>query len=118
MARKVDWYYHRSGCNTCKKMNALLEQLGIEAKEIVSTGKTKLGPDDALELIGQVNQLIVTRGTKVFEFNLKKDKPSDEEILSFLIGRSGTLRAPAIRAGKTLLVGFQAERFEEFLAGK
>lgn len=41
--------------------------------------------------------------------------PSDEEILGLILGRSKTLRAPTLRRGKTLLVGFNADSYSETL---
>jgi len=54
---------------------------------------------------------VVARGKKVLTFQMKKDAPSDEELLKVLLGRSGTLRAPTLRKGKTLLVGFNDEAY-------
>ena len=53
------------------------------------------------------------KGKKVVRFDMKKDPPSDDELLEHLLGRSGTLRAPTIRAGKKLLVGYNADLFAD-----
>lgn len=34
-----------------------------------------------------------------------------------ILGRSGTLRAPAIRTGDTFIVGFHAEGYAELFGG-
>jgi len=70
----------------------------------------------ALGLLDGVARLRVAKGKKVEDFDLKKDRPSDEELLSLLLGRSGKLRAPTIRTGSTLLVGFHLGMFEEELS--
>jgi hypothetical protein len=44
---------------------------------------------------------------------MKKDPPERAELLKLVMGPSGNLRAPAIRAGKTLLVGFSDEAYTE-----
>ncbi|MCP4292421.1 MAG: hypothetical protein GY780_11385 [bacterium] len=44
-----------------------------------------------------------------------KDKPSEEEMLKVMLGTTGNLRAPTIQRGKTLLVGFNADKFDEIL---
>lgn len=44
---------------------------------------------------------------------MKKAPPTDDELLEHLLGRSGTLRAPTIRTGKRLLVGFNADLFTD-----
>lgn len=43
----------------------------------------------------------------------QEDDMSDDTLAGLILGRSGTLRAPAIQAGSTLLVGFHAEGYEE-----
>ena len=58
---------------------------------------------------------MVARGKKVLTFNMKTDAPNDEELLRLMLGRSGTLRAPTLRRGKTLLVGFNADAYSETL---
>ncbi len=41
------------------------------------------------------------------------DTPDDEAIAKVILGRSGTLRAPAIRIGDDFLVGFHQEAYTE-----
>jgi arsenate reductase-like glutaredoxin family protein len=60
---------------------------------------------------------VVARGKKVLSFDMEKAAPDDEALLSHLLGPSGNLRAPTIRKGKTLLVGFSDEAYQRFLAG-
>lgn len=55
------------------------------------------------------------KGKKINEFDLKKDKPSEEELLKLMLGTTGNLRAPTVQRGKTLLVGFNAEQYENIL---
>lgn len=59
--------------------------------------------------------MYVAKGKKLIHWNMKQDAPSDEELLAALIGPSGNLRAPTMRLGKTLLVGFHAEEFPALL---
>ncbi|UCE58999.1 MAG: hypothetical protein JSU63_16340 [Phycisphaerales bacterium] len=40
---------------------------------------------------------------------MRKDRPDNETLLSHMLGTTGNLRAPTIRSGKTLLVGFNEE---------
>ena len=62
-----------------------------------------------------MDELYVTKGKRILHFDLKGDRPEDEEILGLVMGRSGKLRAPAIRTGKTLLVGYTPELLESQL---
>jgi arsenate reductase-like glutaredoxin family protein len=66
-----------------------------------------------LALVKKVNEVYAAKGKKVVHFNLKKDKPSDDELAKVLLGPTGNLRAPAIRKGKTLVVGFDEETYAQ-----
>lgn len=43
---------------------------------------------------------------------MKSEAPDDDELLKLMLGRSGTLRAPTLRRGKTLLVGFNEDAYD------
>jgi len=53
------------------------------------------------------------RGNKTVHYDLKKEKPSKEEIAEFFLGRTGNFRAPALRSGRTLVVGFNEEIYRK-----
>ena len=44
-----------------------------------------------------------------------KDAPDDETLVGYLLGPSGNLRAPTIRKGKTLFVGFSEDAYKGLL---
>ena len=67
----------------------------------------------ALELLEGVRTLKVAKGRKILTFDLENDRPGDEEILAEILGRSGTLRAPALRAGDTFMVGYNDDILAE-----
>lgn len=58
---------------------------------------------------------MVARGKKVLTFKMKTEAPEDDELLKVMLGRSGTLRAPTLKRGKTLLVGFSDDAYSETL---
>lgn len=66
-------------------------------------------------MLKEVDQIYSTRGKTVVHLNLKKDKPAKETILAAIIGPSGNLRAPAVRRGRTLMVGFEEGMYENIL---
>jgi arsenate reductase-like glutaredoxin family protein len=66
----------------------------------------------ALTLLEGVARLHVAKGSKVLHFDLARDRLSDADLLGMLLGRSGRLRAPTIRTGATLLVGYNSELLE------
>ena len=59
----------------------------------------------------KVNEVCAAKGKKFVHFNFNKDKPSDAELAKVLLGPTGSLRAPAIRKGKSLVVGFDEETY-------
>ena len=77
--------------------------------------KERLGADAALKLTQDVSEIIAAKGKKVVRFHLAKDKPSRDDLLAVLLGPSGNLRAPTLRKGKKLLVGFDAGAYSEVL---
>lgn len=115
MPRAIDWLYFRPSCVTCKRANGYLGDAGAAVKETVSANKTKLGSRDALELLDGIDKLVAMKGTRINIFDLKKDRPEDSELLAHLMGPTGNLRAPTARVGRTLLVGFNPEGYEEYV---
>lgn len=57
----------------------------------------------------------VAKGKKVLTFEPKKSSFDQEAFQKATIGPSGNLRAPAIRAGKTWLVGFSEDAYAQTL---
>ena len=58
----------------------------------------------------------MARGKQTITLDLKKDAPTPVELAKLVLGPSGNLRAPAIRTGKTWLVGFNEEAYAERFA--
>lgn len=79
----------------------------------VSANNTKLGAEDALRLAREVSTIMVAKGKKIATFDMKRDPPDDGVLLAALLGPTGNLRAPTIRRGTTLLVGFDEEMYRK-----
>lgn len=60
-------------------------------------------------------EIWAAKGKKIVHYNLKKDEPSDEDLVKIMIGPSGNLRAPTFRRGKKIFVGFHDEELNTFL---
>jgi arsenate reductase-like glutaredoxin family protein len=58
-----------------------------------------------------VGTLIAARGKAVAVFDLASDRPADDELLAHLIGPTGNLRAPTMRVGAAMVVGFNPEAY-------
>ena len=100
---------------TCGKTQEFLAKKGITAKTQVDARKNRIGPDDVIRLTQEVSDIIAAKGKKVVRYNLAKDKPSRADLLAIMIGPSGNLRAPALRKGKKLLIGFDTDAYTEIL---
>ncbi len=70
---------------------------------------------EALTLLDGVTDLYVAKGKKTLHLNLDAQRPSDDELLGLLLGRSGKLRAPALRTGSRLIIGYNADILTEQL---
>ena len=96
---------------TCKKAQGYLAANTIAVSRLQDAGKEKQGPKEALALARSAGKVVVARGKKIVTFEMKKAPPDDDTLLAHLLGPSGNLRAPAVRKGKTLLVGFSDELY-------
>ncbi len=94
---------------SCTRASRFLDASGITVKEIVPASR-KLARKEAEGLARAATRILVTKGKQVSEF--AGGKP-DEKLLQAMLGPTGNLRAPTLRKGKTLVVGFHPEVFEE-----
>lgn len=78
-------------------------------KELVRADKAPIEGDAALALVRTAKKLIVAKGKKTVTLDLAKDAPGDDELRALVIGPTGRLRAPTIRVGTTIIVGFTPE---------
>jgi len=69
-----------------------------------------------LALARQADELYATKGRQVVHLALKKDKPDEATLLDLLLGPTGNLRAPVLRRGRTLIVGFDEATYKRLLA--
>lgn len=57
----------------------------------------------------------MAKGRKVVTFDMRKAPPDDDTLAAHLLGPTGNLRAPTIRTGRALLVGFNEEAYREVI---
>ncbi len=81
--------------------------------EEVDAKKQRFGAEEALALLPGMTKMLVAKGKKVTEVDLKKDRPEDEALAKLMLGPTGNLRAPTIKVGKTVLIGFNAETYAD-----
>jgi hypothetical protein len=86
----------------------------LEDSKIKIADKTpaskKLQASDSRVLLESASRLIALKGKKVSEFSLVDSVP--KEALAAMLGPTGNMRAPTLRIGKTLVVGFNEEIFQ------
>ncbi len=85
----------------------------IEPAETVSASK-KLSRKDAEEIAKGASRVIVAKGKQVEEFETAGK--ASKAVIEAMLGPTGNLRAPALRLGRTLVVGFSEETWSELFA--
>ncbi|MCF8055533.1 MAG: hypothetical protein K9K37_02720 [Desulfocapsa sp.] len=69
--------------------------------------------DGAWELFEGADSIYVGRGKKTVLFT--SDAKTKDEILKVSLGRTGNLRAPTLRVGKRIYVGYNEEMYREII---
>lgn len=87
----------------------MLDANGVSVAEERNSRKEPLDDEGARALLGEVSSLWVAKGRKIRELEAK-DAGLDD-----LKGPTGNYRAPIVRAGDRLLVGFHAESLERLV---
>lgn len=81
--------------------------------EIVDARKQVIKEEGAWDILSKAEVLYVGRGKKTVEFT--PDAQSKDDILKVSLGRTGNLRAPTLRVGKQVYVGYNEEMYKELL---
>lgn len=80
---------------------------------VIDASKDRRGRDEALKLARSAERVVAARGKKVVVFDMVNDPPDDDTLAAHLLGPSGNLKAPTLRIGETLLVGFGEEAYRQ-----
>jgi hypothetical protein len=101
---------------SCTKSREFLESGGWTVSgTVVDASKERKGRDEALALARTAEQVVVARGKNVVVFDMKKAPPDEDALAAALLGPTGNLKAPTLRQGNTLLVGFGPAAYERVL---
>jgi arsenate reductase-like glutaredoxin family protein len=57
------------------------------------------------------HRLMAAKGKKVTTINLQSAPPADDVLAGLMLGPTGNLRAPIMRVGQTILVGYNDQAF-------
>jgi len=93
-----------------------LTEAGVETADEINAKKTTLGHQEALELARRVDRIFAAKGSRVVHVNLHQERPDEAALASLLLGPTGNLRAPTLRIGRTLVVGFHPEMYQQAFA--
>jgi hypothetical protein len=88
----------------------------VTIADTVNAKQQRLGQRDALALLAGMDHLWSMKGKKVVHVDLRQGKPAQADLLALLLGPTGNLRAPSIRKGRTLIVGFDEATFRRLFA--
>ena len=97
---------------SCTRAQEFLGPRSIPQPEHILANKVKIHRDEALSHAREARHVWVSKGKKLIKFDLDTGA-TDDELAKFILGRSGTLRAPAFRVGDVFVVGFHADGYAE-----
>jgi hypothetical protein len=102
----------------CKKAQGFLEANDWAVSgTVVDASKDRRGREEALKLARSAATVIVARGKKVVIFDMQQSPPDDDTLAAYILGPTGNLKAPTLRIGDSLLVGFGEEAYRRALGG-
>jgi len=76
----------------------------------------RLKQKEGLAMLTEVDEIYSAKGKRVTHVDLRKEQPGNEALLSLLLGPTGNLRAPTLRVGRTLLVGFDRTTYDKMFS--
>lgn len=112
---KIDWYYHRVGCTACRKAQEYLADFELDVRERVDARRTRIGPSALSKVVDGARTVLVSNGRSVARYDLKGGSRGSSEMYARMVGPTGNLRAPTLRRGGLVVVGYHAESMREFV---
>lgn len=94
---------------SCERTRVVLEKKKVEIAEERPARKQPLTDKEAKALLASVTKVIVAKG------KASREIAAADATLDDLRGNTGNFRAPMIRKGKTLLVGFHPTTLESLI---
>lgn len=92
-----------------------MSEKDIELAATVNAAKETISGEDVWNCVSQAKRIVVAQNKKIMEFDPKKD--GREDIVAAVAGRTGNLRAPTLKIGSTMYVGFNEELYEKIVSG-
>lgn len=101
---------------TCAKTQGFLAKHKVTVAQQADAKKATIRGAAALDVLDDVDELYVAKGKKIEHVDLRKAKPDRATLLGLLLGPTGNLRAPTLRTGRTLIVGFEGQTYKKLLS--
>lgn len=61
----------------------------------------------------EAHRLVAAKGKKVTTLDLQATPPAEDILAGLMLGPTGNLRAPLMRVGQTILVGYNDQAFTD-----
>ena len=61
----------------------------------------------------EAHRLVAAKGKKVITLDLQTAPPAEDVLTGLMLGPTGNLRAPMMRVGQTILVGYNDQAFTD-----
>lgn len=91
-----------------------LARSGVAVAETRNARKNPVDASGAASLLGGTTEVYVAKSRKFLHFDLAAEGgASHDEVAAQIVSRWGKLRAPALRLGSTLAVGYNEEMLTE-----
>jgi arsenate reductase-like glutaredoxin family protein len=100
---------------SCGRSQEFLAKKKIDTADLVDARKTTLKLKDASALLEGMVELVVAKGKKVERVDLRTGRPDKATLERLMLGPTGNLRAPTLKVGRTLLVGFDEATYKAVL---
>src|SRR5262245_28537576 len=118
MTIRIDWSYQRPGCYQCQRAQAFLAQADVAIVQEQDAKQDPVPRQRALELVAQARHLHSARGKSIANIDLRKEPPDEETLAKLVLRPEGDLRAPTLRLGTALIVGFHPEMYGKLFSQK
>src|SRR5262249_6420237 len=100
---------------TCAKTQGFLAKHKVSVAEQADAKKATIKGDAALNVLKNVDELPVAKAKKAVPVARRHARPARAGLLALLLGPTGTLRAPTVRKGRSLIVGFDGATSSQLL---
>lgn len=90
----------------------VLEEKKLSIQNEVNATKETINGGAIWNLIKNSDKIVVASGKKIIKFTSDDEK---DEILGKIAGRTGNLRAPALKIGNSYYIGFNEELYSKHI---